>query len=118
MGNVFAARTPPAPGTTCHPRDPKPLFICQETKTFVRYPHFCIITEPKLPFKLSAILVNYGLYLRTNQEKFQCDGIFLSLSIKRNSCLCLKRSPKLTEKCTCQKNARAYLQTLDTTNCT
>ena len=38
--NVFAARTPPAPGTTCHPRDPKPLFICQETKTFVRALHF------------------------------------------------------------------------------
>ena len=64
---------------------------------------FCIIIENQncrlsLMPVFTTILVNYGLYLRTNQEKFQCDGIFLSLSIKRNSCLCLKRSPKLTEK--------------------
>ena len=57
--NVFAARSPPALGTSCHPGDPKPLFICQETKTFVRDLHFCIITEPKLSFKLNACLYNH-----------------------------------------------------------
>ena len=58
--NVFAARSPPALGTSCHPGDPKPLFICQETKTFVRALHFLYhYREPKLPFKLNACLYDH-----------------------------------------------------------
>ena len=67
MGNVFAARTPPALGTTCHPWDPKPLFICQETKTFVRDLYFVSSQNQNCRLSLmpvfTTILVNYGPYL-------------------------------------------------------
>ena len=79
MGDVFAARTPPAPGNaTCHPRDPKPLFICQETKTFVRafllyYHKTKIAASTKQPSFFTTILVNHGLYFQPNQEKSRVD---------------------------------------------
>ena len=101
-GDVFAGRSLPPLGTsTCHPGDPKPLFICHGTKTYpkislpplffysfiylfarcLRYlfssPFLYHSIAPNSRLSLMPIFtgvgvsINCGLYFQANQEKYQ-----------------------------------------------
>ena len=101
-GDVFAGRSLPPLGTsTCHPGDPKPLFICHGTKTYpkisppplffysfiylfarcLRYlfssPFLYHSITPNSRLSLMPIFtgvgvsINCGLYFQANQEKYQ-----------------------------------------------
>ena len=97
-GDVFAGRSLPPLGTsTCHPGDPKPLFICHRTKTYPkislphlffysfiysfgrclrsRFPLHSITPNSRLSlmpiFTGVGVSINCGLYFQANQEKYQ-----------------------------------------------
>ena len=107
-GDVFAGRSLPPLGTsTCHPGDPKPLFICHGTKTYPKIslpPLFfysfiylfgrCLRYLVPSPFLYHSIApnsrlslmpiftgvsINYGLYFQANQEKYQGNCLWYQL---------------------------------------
>ena len=116
MGDVFAARTPPAPGNaTCHPRDPKPLFICQETKTFVRafllyYHKTKIAASAKQPSFFTTILVNHGLYFQPNQEKSRVDRFPAKYHSGKNTWRSLNVNPCFSLNSYCFQKESFYPQ--------